>query len=220
MLKKILFLSLFVIFISFFTGCSKDTVTNSPVFTTQGFLVLCEGDFSTPGDYSFINTKNDSVSNNVFANSNSGATLGKFPDGIALNLSYLYITSQGNYGGPGKMYRLTQSDNKLVNASIDFGTNPYDMVLANNYFYITNTGGSTVSKVSQTLDVLNPGITVGPNPSKIITAMHSVYVAKQTYTLENSVGIINFFNDAVTKTFLPGPPVSVAFNEGVVLVLT
>jgi hypothetical protein len=160
------------------------------------------------------------VNNNVFANSNSGASLGKFPDGIISNLTYLYITAQGNYAGPGKMYRLTQSDNKLVNTSIDFGTNPYDMVLANNYFYITNTGGSTVSKVGLNLDILNPGLPVGPNPSKIISALHSIYIAKQSFTSENSVAIINYLNDVVTKAYFPGPPVSVAFNEGVVYVST
>lgn len=220
MLKKIFFLVSFSLIIFFLSGCSKDTVTNAPVITTQGILVLCEGDFSTPGDYSFINTKNDSVSNNVYSNSNSGATLGKFPDGMISSLSYLYITAQGQYGGPGKMYRLTQSDNKLVNTSIDFGTNPYDMVLTNNYFYITNTGGSTVSKLGLTLDVVNPSIQVGPNPSKIISALHSVYIAKQSFTTENSVAIINFFNDAVSKAYFPAPPVSVAFNEGVVYVST
>lgn len=219
MLKKIFYLSLFVVLLTVLAGCAKDTVTNTPVITSQGVLVLCEGNLSTPGDYSFINTKNDSVSNNVFSNSNSGASLGLLPDGFVLSLQYLYITTQGTYGGPGKMYRLTQSDNKLVNTSIDFGTNPYDMVLANNYFYITNTAGTTVTKLTVGMDILRT-MQVGSNPSKIITALHSVYVAKQSYSYSDSLAIINFLNDAVSFTTFPATPVSVAFNEGLVYVST
>jgi len=218
MLKKNLLYILFILTFFYIIGCSQDTVTNTPVITSQGVLVLCEGGFSTPGDYSFINTKNDSVNNNVFANSNSGATLGLIPDGMALSLQYLYICVQGTYGGPGKMYRLTQSDNKLVNTSIDFGTNPYDIVLANNYFYVTNLAGSTVTKIDQNLNIVRAGIRVQRNPSQIITALRSIYVAQQSYYYGDSLAVINFFNDAVTYTVLPGTPVSVAFNEGVVFV--
>ncbi len=220
MLKQIFCLSFIIASFAFLPGCSKDTVTNTPVFTTQGFLILCEGSFSTPGDYSFVNTKNDTVQNNVYLNSNSGATLGKFPDGMLLNLSYLYITVQGNYGSTGKMYRLTEADNKLVNASVDFGVNPYDFVLANSHFYVTNIGDSTVTKLDLSLNVINPGIEVGNSPSDIIYVLHSMYIAKTSYTSENSLGIIDVFTDHVTKTFFPAPPVSVAFNQGVPYVST
>jgi hypothetical protein len=218
-MQKKHFLTFSLIFLAFIIfNCSRDDMVNTPVSTTRGILVLCEGGF-TPGsgDYAFINTVNDSVFNDVFKNSNNNANLGLFTDGMLLYGQSLYVTSQGSFGGPGRMFRIRTADNKLLD-TVSFGVNPYDFELSQGYFWVTNIGGSTVTKIDGNLNVINPSISVGSKPTKIIPAMNYIYVAKASYTSENSIAIINVFNDNVTKVFFNAPPVSVAFNTGGVFV--
>jgi hypothetical protein len=129
----------------------------------------------------------------------------------------LYVTSQGSFGGRGRMFKIRTSDNKLQD-TVSFGANPYDFDLSQGFFWVTNIGGSTVTKIDGNLNIINASISVGPNPTKIIPAMNYMYVAKAGYTSENSLAIINVFNDNVTKVFFNAPPVSVAYNTGGVYV--
>lgn len=221
MIKKIFLISLLLLFVFIFATCNQDTVVNTPVHSTKGVLVLYEGGFIPgSGDYSFINTTNDSVFNSVFSNSNGGANLGLVPDGIYLSGQYLYVTSQGAFGGKGKMLKIRSSDNKLIDTSINFGVNPYDFDLANGHFFVTNTAGSSVTELDMSLNVVNGNIPVGPNPSKIIFAIQSLFVAKQSYTHENTLAIINQFSLLVTKDTFPAQPVSIANIQGGVHVST
>ena len=91
-----------------YSGCSRESIVNTQVVTAQGVFVLYEGSFSAgSGDYAFIDLSNDNVTSNVFQNSNSGAVLPLFPDGLNLYVNkYLYIVCQGNYGGHGKMFKV------------------------------------------------------------------------------------------------------------------
>ena len=220
-MKKIFVSVLISSFFIIYFGCERENVVNSVVHTTKGVYVLYEGDF-TPGsgDYSFINTNNDSVANSVFSNSNNGAALGLFPDGIFLYLQNLYISTQGSYGGHGRMVNISRSTNKLLDTSAAFGISPYNFDLANNNFYVTNFAGSTVTKLSQTLDIIRDGIQVGPSPSEIIHALRSSYISKKSYTTENTLAIIDEFTDLVTKDTFPAPPVSAADMFGNVHVST
>ena len=220
MQKKNFFIFYFVLLAVLVSGCARDEITNTPVSSTSGILVLYEGGF-TPGsgDYAFINTSTDSVYNDVFKNSNNNAGLGLYPDGMFLYGQYLYVSSQGSYGGPGRMFKISSSDNKLLD-TVSFGVNPYDFELSQGDFWVTNIGGSTVTRIDGNLNIVNPSIEVGPGPAKIIPAMGYMYVAKSSYTSENSVAVINVFNNSVTKTFFNAPPVSAAYNTGGVYVST
>jgi len=172
-------------------------------------LVLYEGGL-TPGsgDYAFINTNNDSVYNDVYRNSNNNANLGLFPDGMYLYGQFLYVTSQGNYGGHGRMFKIGSTNNKLLD-TITFGANPYDIELSQGDFWVTNIGSSTVTRIDGNLNVM-AAIQVGANPTKIVSSLNHLYVAKASYTSENSVAVINKFDNSVTKVFFNTAPVSAA----------
>jgi hypothetical protein len=202
-----------VIFYSllFLAGCSKDESPISPISTYRGVFVLYEGTSSPgSGDYAFIDFDDNSVSYDLFQNSNSNATLGLYPDGMMLYGTDLYVTSQGNYGHQGRMLRINASDNKLKD-TLSFGANPYDFALALGYLFVTNLAASNVTKIDIRTMNLQNNIEVGLNPASIIHAVSNLYVTKTSYTSENSVAIINPFNDHVTKVYLPAPPVSAAF---------
>ncbi len=215
--KNLIIICFFAILLS---ACTRDELVNNPVSSTRGILVLYEGGFSPgSGDYAFINTATDSVYNDVFKNSNNNANLGLIPDGMYLFGQYLYVTSQGSFGGPGRMFKISAPDNKLLD-TVSFGANPYDLELSQSDFWVTNIGGSSVTRIDGNLNIMIPSIEVGPNPTKIIPAMGCMYVAKASYTTENSVAVINVNNNNVVKAFFNSPPVSVAYNSGGVYVST
>lgn len=215
-LKVIALISVVAVFLF---SCTRDEIFHNPVNSTAGVFVLCEGQFGSSGDYSFINLINDSVSDNVYTNSNNGAFLGNAPDGIFTYLTSLYISVQGIFNQPGKMVRVNSTTNRLEDTSASFGLNPYNFAFGNNTFFVTNIAGSTVDILNLSLDHVST-VDVGPNPSDAIQAQLRIYVAKASYTTENSVAIVDIFNHSVAKAYFMSPPVSVANNYGGVYVST
>jgi hypothetical protein len=184
-------------------------------------FVLYEGLFNQPStyDYGFINPLNDSVKANLFQNSNSGANLPPFPDGMMIiNNTDLFITCQGNFGGQGRMYRLDASTNKVMD-TVTFGSNPFNFTYFQNNFYVANIGGSNVTKLNYNLDIVNT-YSVGPNPKDAIPVLDRIYISKASYTNENSVGIIDIISNQVSKVYFPAHPVSVANNTGGIYIST
>lgn len=211
-----------VILSAIFYSCSRDEIINTPSNTYEGVFVLYEGEFNIPGsgDYSFISARNDSVTNNVFQNSNNGANLGLIPDGMIIytNLE-LFVTSQGSYGGAGKMFRINSRTNKLTD-TVTFGNNPYSLVHTSGRIYATNIAGNTVTKLDLDLNILST-IQVGSNPSEITTAGNYVYVSKASYTIQNTFTVLDIRNDnAILQIPFPSTPVSSAVINGKVYVST
>jgi len=218
----LLFITSFFIFTSL-NGCGdEDIVTNDPVTTTKGVFVLYEGSFGQPQsyDYAFINTDSGTVNSNVFQNSNSGLTLNAVPDGMQLVNGNLYIVSQGNFGSAGTIYKIDANTNQLI-SSKNFGTNPYSVTseFGGNLF-VTNSAGDYVTELDVNLNIIADSIRVGSNPSEIVQYGNYLYVAKQSYTTENSVAIINKTNYQVNKFFFNAPPVSVETDDNRIYVST
>lgn len=225
-MKKLIMASIFVfasLFIfSTFNGCGDEVITNIPVTTTKGVFVLYEGLFNQPQsyDYGFINTDSNTIRSNVFQNSNSGTTLNAVPDGMQLVSGKLYIVSQGNFGLAGTIYKIDASNNQLI-ASKNFGTNPYSIASEfGGNLYVTNTASDYVTELDINLNIITDSIRVGSNPSEIVQYANYLYVAKQSYTTENSVAIINRTNYQVSKIFFNTPPVCVETGENRVYIST
>ncbi|MCI0450514.1 MAG: hypothetical protein L0Y79_12165 [Chlorobi bacterium] len=211
---------LFVLII--FNGCEKDEIINNPVVSTKGIFILYEGVFQQPAsyDYAFIDVANNTVQSNVYQNSNNGAFLNSYPDGMALYFNQdLFITAQGTYGQPGTIYKINSDDNRL-DTFRNFGNNPYNFIIVNSKIYVTNIGGDYVSIMDLNFNSLIDSLAVGPNPSDLISALGNIYIAKASYTYENSVAVINISSNNVTKIFFSKPPISVANNTGGIYVST
>ena len=203
-------------------SCEKDEIINNPVVSTKGVFVLYEGVFGQASsyDYAFIDVSANSVQSNVYQNSNSGAFLNSFPDGMALYFNQdLYITAQGTFGQPGTIYKIN-SDNNRLDTFRNFGKNPYNFIIVNSKIYVTNVGGDYVSIMDLNFNSLTDSLAVGPFPSDLISALGNIYIAKASYTYENSVAVINILSNNVTKIFFSKPPVSVANNTGGIYVST
>ncbi len=222
---KKLFLVFLFLFISVFTitqfnGCSDEDNPFIPVTTTQGVLVLYEGNGTVgSSDYSLINPSNDVVTPAVYQNSNSGAVLNTVSDGMILNGQELFITSQGTYNQPGSIFKINSTTNQLIARDSIFGRNPYSLVIANNNIYVTNTVSDFVNVVDMNFNTIIDSLSVGPAPADIIFSSGNIFVSKQSYTFENSLAIINSGNQ-VSKIFLLGAPVSIALNSGKLYVST
>jgi len=206
-------------------GCQREQVINVPVVTTSGVLVLHEGLFNNPNsyDYSFINLSNDSVYTNVFRNSNNGQTLNAFPDGMQLYQNrILYVTAQGNYQSQGTIYKIDATTNGLQ-ASRNFGVNPYSFVIdaSTNRIFVTNLNGSSVTQLDLDLNILINDIQVGDSPTELISALQRIYVVKASWASEYSIAVIDIYNPTqVSKVFFTAPPISAANNTGGIYVST
>lgn len=218
--------SLFFVFISVFVfasfnGCGDEVITNNPVTSTKGVFVLYEGVFGQPAsyDYGFIDIANDTVYGNVYKNSNSGASLNSFPNGMQLNGNELFITAQGTFGQPGSIYKINSATNQLISSQPSIGNNPYNFAFANGNIYITNTGSDFVKIVDMNFNSIVDSIPVGFNPADILFAGGNIFVGKQSYAFEKSLAVINT-NNQVSKIFFQGAPVSIALNSGKVYVST
>src|SRR5258706_1647460 len=205
----------------FIQSCSNDTITNTPVTTAKGVFVLNDGLFNQPAsyDYSFIDLSNDSVYGSVYQNSNGGATLNAVPDGMFINGNNLYVSAQGNFGGTGTIYKIDATTNQKI-ASRDFGKNPYSIALGSNKLCATNIAGSFVSLMDLNLGTINDSIAVGPNPADIVYLNGNYFVAKTSYTFENSVGIVNESSGNASKLFFPAPPIGISNSASQVFVST
>lgn len=194
----------------YFSGCSSDIITNTPVVTAKGIFVLYEGSFGqqTSYDYGFINPSNGSVQSNVYQNSNSGALMNSFPDGILISGNEIYITAQGSFAAQGTIYKINSTNNQLI-SSANFGKNPYSFAMDNGKIFVTNTSSDYVSVLDVNFNVLD-SVSVGLNPADIVQNSGKIYVTKQSYTSENSLAVINETNNQVSKVFFNSPPISVA----------
>lgn len=216
---KLITVSFLIISSSFLPGCSNENVTNPVINTNHGVLVLYEGiGTSGSGDYAFIDVDNNIVVNDLFQDTNH-TTLGLYPDGMMLYGPFLYVSSQGEYGHQGRIFRINSSSNLLLD-TLTFGTNPYDFALALGCLYVTNIAGTYVSRMDLNLTMVNSDIEVGPNPAEIISAVSNIYVTKASYTTENSLAVINPVNDHVTKLYFSAPPVSAAYQYNGVYIST
>ena len=221
-IKKVFFVSItFLAAFTFLSGCSNDTITNTPVTTAKGVFVLNEGLFNQPAsyDYSFIDLSNDSVYGSVYQNSNGGATMNAVPDGLALIGNNLYVCAQGNFGGTGTIYKIDATTNQKI-ASRDFGRNPYSIALGNNKLCATNIAGSFVSLMDLNLGAVNDSINVGPNPADIVYLNGNYFVAKASYTYENSVAVVNESSGNISKLFFSAPPIGIANSSSQVFIST
>jgi len=213
----------FLVFVSsvYFFSCSDEEIINNPVTSTKGVYVLYEGLFNQPAtyDYGFIKTDSNVIYSNVYQNSNGGLHLNAVPDGMAFNISGLFVVAQGNYGQAGTIYKINKTNNQLL-TSRNFGTNPYSIGIGNNVIYVTNTASDYVSVMDMNFNAIDDTIKVGPNPSDLIVTANYVFVAKQSYTTENSLAIITQSNGQVNKIFYPAPPAGINIVENWIFVST
>lgn len=223
-MKKTILLLILLASIFYVAGCDKDELlTNNPVSSIKGVFVLYEGVFGQPNtfDYGFIDPSNGNVQANVYQNSNGGANLNSFPDGLVMNNNSqeLLITAQGPYGGQGTIYKINSTTNQVISTT-SFGKNPYSIAVGTSgKIAASNTAGDYVTILDQSLNVTD-SVSVGLNPSDIIYSAGKFYCVKQSYTTENSLAVIDETTLNVQKVFFPDPPISVIAKDGKVFVST
>ena len=105
-MKKIILLFVITAFVFILNGCNRDNSVNpNNSFTNSltGAYILSEGSFS-PGSskLSYYDITKDSLYLSIFHPVN----IGLFPDGIVQNNSNYFLTEQGSYNSPGKIYKI------------------------------------------------------------------------------------------------------------------
>jgi len=223
-MKKTVLLFVLPTIIICVAGCDKDDpVGTNPVNSVKGVFVLYEGVFGQPStyDYGYIDQLTGNVQANVYQNSNGGANLNSFPDGMLMNNNNreILITAQGPYAGLGTIYKINSTTNQVISTK-SFGKNPYSIAVGTSgKILASNTAGDYVSVLDQELNVTD-SVSVGLNPSDIIYNSGKFYCVKQSYTTENSLAVIDEITLNIQKVFFPNPPISVAAKDGKVFVST
>ena len=160
--------------------------------------VLSEGGFSAGTSMlSKIDIDEDSFIQNIFNPGN----LGLFPDGLLQSGDKLYLTEQGNFGGPGKIYKM-ETDGTYIN-SIEIGTNPYSLTISNEKIYITNGPASNVSVINKSDLSLLKTIDVGAYPQEIISHNGKIYVSNNSLyggAADSTVTVIDAETDEIIGT--------------------
>ncbi len=164
----------------------------------NGVYVLSEGGFSVGTSMlSKLSLPYSQFSQSVFSPSN----IGLYPDGLVVNDENIYVVEQGNFGGPGKVYKLN-IDGSLLNSK-EVGTNPYSLAISNGKVYITNGPTSSVSVVNENDFSFVKEISVGVYPQEIIAFEGKVFVANNSLwggDSDSTVTVINSETDEVIST--------------------
>ncbi|MBK9228477.1 MAG: YncE family protein [Ignavibacteria bacterium] len=186
------------------TSCNRDEVLVEPpiVLAKSGVYVLSEGGFS-PGTskLSYFDFESEQFNVNIF---NPGS-LGLFPDGILLDEGNLYITEQGNFGAPGKIYKTDTNGTVIRSSSI--GINPFAVTFSNGRLYISNGPSNTVSAINrENLQILST-IPVRNYPQEILGINNRVFVCNfGSFSTGNDsvVSVIDAGNNQVVGNIIVG----------------
>lgn len=163
--------------------------------------VLSEGGFNAGTSMlSMFDKEENSFTQNIFSPGN----LGTYPDGLVCYENNLYIAEQGNYGGPGKFYKL-DTLGTIIGSLDEVGTNPYSVAISNGKAYLTNGPANNVSVVNISDMSLVTEIGVGITPQEIIAYENYVFVAN-TYiwngASDSTVSVIDSETDEVVNSIV------------------
>jgi YVTN family beta-propeller protein len=209
-MKKIYFL-LFLVYSFIAFSCSDDVVNNNVITTTKGVFIMSEGSM-TPGSakLSYYNSVKDSFYVNIF----NPSSFGLFPDGLIKANDNLYITEQGNYNSPGKIYKTDMNGTIIDQKAV--GLNPFSLCNANNKFYVTNGPAGNVSVLNSSLDAVTT-IATGVYPQEITAFAGKVYVCNTSLyggPYDSTISVIDANSDAIIKTLKTDrDPSSIAFTN-------
>jgi len=196
--KKLSYLFLFLLLSFVYLNCNRADLVNSnnPIpFVSRGVYILSEGSFS-PGSSKlcFYSIEYDTFYYNIFNPQN----LGLFPDGLLYNNFSLFITEQGNFGAPGKIYKT--DTNGTVQNSANVGVNPYSLAISDNKIYITNGPAGNVTVLNQQDFGFIKNIPVGVYPQEIIAHNGKVFVCNTSEfggRSDSTVSVIDASRDSV-----------------------
>ena len=214
-MKKLFYISIVILAVTIF-GCERDSIVNPPPppqTSITGAYILAEGGFS-PGTavLSFYDIPENNFTENIF---NPGS-LGLFPSGMIRHNGFIYLTEQGNFGSPGKVYKL-DSNGTILNVNPSVGINPYGITITNGKVYVTNGPASNVSVLDENTLNLITTIEVGEYPQEITSLGLRVYVCNTSVwggNADSTVSVINAVADSVAKVItLRKDPTSIVVNN-------
>ncbi|MEP7145816.1 MAG: YncE family protein [bacterium] len=219
MSKRILFYLVAIITAVNFYSC-REEINSPPIesVAVEGAYLLSEGGF-TPGSskLSFYNLSGSSFIENIF----NPATLGLLPDGLVYFDKQLYLTEQGNFPSPGKIYNL--DSNGTIKQSQPVGNSPYSLAIANEKIYITNGPANNISVLNRNNLTAVTIINVGLYPQEIISIGNKIFVCNTSVFgggTDSTVSVIDAVTDQVVANIVVRKkPSSLAVtNDGNLLV--
>jgi YVTN family beta-propeller protein len=109
---------------------------------------------------------------------NSFAVLGSMPNRLALTTDYGYVVNSGD-NNVQKINLQTGETEALI--FIGFSTNPYDIIIEENFAYVTGGLINKVYKIDLSTDQVVSSVNVGSNPAGLAVYGNKLYVGNTDY---------------------------------------
>ncbi len=194
------------------------TVNNSAGNPLAGAYILYGAPAFT--DYAYYDAARDSVTDNVFRTFNSGKTLQGNPGDMKLNSDRkIYLTSSGNPGSNGTIYKIDPVSNGIED-SLYFGNAPKGFAINNNRIVVSNSGSTNITVLDLDFNIIKDTVEVGSNPANVLYGFNKYIVTRSALNNEPSTAFIDETNYAVTKQFFPAVPVSAIYNVNGIFIST
>ena len=188
---KILNVLFFLLFISVFSSCKKETPDPQEYVVDEGVFICNEGNFmSGNATLSFLNTKTKTIYNQVFFNANN------FPLGDVCQSMAIY----GDYGfvvmnNSGKIMVINTNTFKHI-ATISSLISPrYIEIISPNKAYVTDYNSGSISIINPANFQITGTISIGSTTEAICKLGNDVFVS--SWSFSNKVFKINSLTNQV-----------------------
>lgn len=188
---------IFALTLLFNVSCNSDSSVTQEMFYGNGYLISNEGNFGTPNaDVTFVTSDLTSKQDNIFSNSNGGASLGDVLQTIVFNGGAAYLVLNNS----NKIQIVDRYTFKKYGEITEQINQPRYMAFANNYIYVTNdvfNGDKYVSVYNAANSAFVKKIPLADTAERIVQAGGNIFVQNASYGMGNKITYINTSNNEI-----------------------
>ena len=191
------------------------------------FILLAFGCFSLFGTIAFVvNSSSQTLSKIDFETgqiNNAFSPVGLYANRIGLTNDFAYIVNSGD----NSVQKIdVETGQTIINIFIESSSNPYDIIIFQNYAYVTGLFTSKVYKINLDTDIVENEVTVGISPQGMVIYENKLYVANTGYQYpsygQGTVSVVNLNLFEVEKTIEVGmnPQALTVYDDEIHVVCT
>ncbi len=188
----------------FMFGCETDPTGPAGRDKTpelSGAFILNEGNFNGGnGSLSFYSPANETIQNGVFKAVN-GADLGDVVQSMTIidTLGFIVVNNSNKIE-----VISTHSWKKVTTINLPAGSSPRYLTYDEQFAYVTNLFGNSISKINLNGYGVESSIAVGVNPEMIVLEGGTAYTANSGFGWNNTVSVVDLGQEQETKTIKVG----------------
>ncbi len=154
---------------------------------------------------------------------NAFSPVGLYANRVCLNSDFVYVVNSGD----NSVQKIdAETGQTITDIFIESSSNPYDMIISQNYAYVTGLFTSKVYKINLNTDIVEDEIIVGISPEGMAVYENKLYVANTGYQYpsygQGTVSVVNLDLFEVEKTIDVGmnPQALTVYDDEIHVVCT